>query len=124
MNKENIWMPKWLSPRGPVPYMFTTIRLEDDDTFDYVPIDYTCLTTGETFLTPQQTYKLNRNKNFIEAPYEFAYAYGMTVWKAQGSQWPKVMVFEEWFPNEAEEHARFLYTAATRAEEKLLIVKK
>ena len=36
----------------------------------------------------------------------------------------KVLVFEEWFPNDAEEHAKFLYTAATRAAEKLVIVQK
>ena len=124
MSRENIWMPPYLSPKGSIPYMFTNIRLDDGDSFNYIPIDYTCLTTGESFLTPQQVYKINRNKQFIGAPYEFAYAYGMTCHKAQGSQWPKVMVFEEWFPNEAEEHARWLYTSCTRASEKLLIVKK
>ncbi len=124
MDREDVWMPKYLSPRGAIPYMFTNIRLDDGDSFDYVPIDYTCLTTGEPFLTPQQVYKINRNKEYLSAPYEFAYAYGMTVHKSQGSQWPKVTVFEEWFPNETEEHARWLYTACTRASDRLLVVKK
>ena len=62
--------------------MFTNIELDDGDSFKYVPIDYHCLTTGESFLTPQQVYKLNRNKNYINAPYEFSYAYAITTHKA------------------------------------------
>lgn len=123
-DKEEMWLPRYISPRGPVPYMFTNIRLDDGDSFNFVPIDYHCLTTGESFLTPQQVYNLNRNKNYINAPYEFSYAYAITVHKSQGSQWPKVAVFEEWFPNEAVEHARWLYTACTRASDRLVVVKK
>ena len=63
-----------------------------------------------------------RNKNFIEAPYEFAYAYAITTHKAQGSEWDKVLVFEERFPFDREEHKRWLYTACTRAKEKLVII--
>ena len=123
-DKEEMWLPRYLSPRGPVPYMFTNIGLDDGDSFNFVPIDYHCLTTGESFLTPQQVYNLNKNKNYINAPYEFSYAYAITCHKAQGSQWPKVAVFEEWFPNESIEHARWLYTACTRASDKLLVIKK
>ena len=75
-------------------------------------------------LNPKQTYMLNRQKDLLDAPYEFAYAYAITCHKAQGSEWNKVLVFEEWFPNVAEEHKRWLYTAATRASEKLVIIKK
>ena len=124
MDRETMWLPKYLSSNGPVEYMFTNIALDDGDSFDYVPIDYKCLVTGDPSLTPQEVYKLNKNKNYISAPYEFAYAYAITTHKAQGSQWPKVAVFEEWFPNESEEHARWLYTACTRAEDKVLIIKK
>jgi ATP-dependent exoDNAse (exonuclease V) alpha subunit len=124
MDKETMWLPKYLSSNGPIEYMFTNIGLDDGDSFEYVPIDYKCLLTGEPALTPQETYKLNKNKNYVNAPYEFSYAYAITCHKSQGSQWPKVAVFEEWFPNVAEEHARWLYTAVTRAEEKVLIIKK
>ena len=57
-------------------------------------------------------------------PLEFTYGYAITCHKAQGSQWPNVMVFEEGFPFSKEEHARWLYTAVTRAENKLIVVKK
>ena len=39
-------------------------------------------------------------------------------------EWDKILVFEEGFPFNAEEHKRWLYTAATRAKEKLVIVRK
>ena len=63
-------------------------------------------------------------KEVIDPPYEFAYAYGITCHKAQGSEWDKVLVFEEKFPFDPEEHKRWLYTAITRAKEKLVIVRK
>ena len=47
----------------------------------------------------------------------------MTYWKAQGSEWDKVLVIEESFPFDKEEHARALYTACTRASEKLVLVR-
>jgi ATP-dependent exoDNAse (exonuclease V) alpha subunit len=82
------------------------------------------LKNGEMTLNPKQTYMLNKQKDLLDAPYEFAYAYAITTHKAQGSEWNKVLVFEEWFPNVAEEHKKWLYTACTRASEKLVIIKK
>ncbi len=53
----------------------------------------------------------------------FDFGYALTVHKAQGSQAKKVVVFEERFAKDSEENwRRWLYTAATRAEEELLIV--
>ncbi|MBB76551.1 MAG: ATP-binding protein [Planctomycetaceae bacterium] len=51
----------------------------------------------------------------------FDYAYAMTVHKAQGSQWDKVLVFDEShvFRNE---RSNWLYTAVTRAAKELTIV--
>ena len=53
----------------------------------------------------------------------FDYAYAITTHKAQGSEWDKVIVYNE-KPNQVsnEEHAQWLYTAITRAKEKLLLV--
>ena len=42
---------------------------------------------------------------------------------AEGSEWDKVLVIEESFPFAKEEHRRWLYTAATRAAEKLVLVR-
>ena len=60
----------------------------------------------------------------INTPLEFTYGYAITCHKAQGSEWDKVLVIEEDFPFSKEEHARWLYTAATRAAEKLVLIKK
>ena len=52
-------------------------------------------------------------------PKEFTYGYAITCHKAQGSEWDKVLVIEENFPFAKVDHARWLYTAATRAAEKI-----
>jgi exodeoxyribonuclease-5 len=121
--KQKIWLPKYIS-QSPVEYMYTNISLDDGDSFSAIPIDYSSLTTGKAALDLKQTYLLNRNKKTIDAPFEFAYAYAITGHKAQGSEWGKVLVFEENFPNIPEEHKKWLYTSATRAVDKLVIIKK
>ena len=69
-------------------------------------------------------YRISRNKNFADTiPYEFVYGYAITCHKSQGSEWSRVLVIEEKFPFSEEEHRRWLYTAATRASEKLVIIK-
>ena len=56
-------------------------------------------------------------------PREFAYGYAITCHKSQGSEFEKVLVLEESFPFEKKEHARWLYTACTRASEKLVLLR-
>ena len=103
-------------------YMMTQMVLEDEDKFNNLPIDYQCLKTGLSSLSPKQTYYLNKVEYLPDAPFEFAYAYAITTWKAQGSEWKKVMLIEEGFPYDKETHKKFLYTAITRASEKLVII--
>lgn len=55
--------------------------------------------------------------------YEFDYGYAITCHKAQGAQWNKVLVYEENFPTDSLEHKRWLYTAVTRASEKLVLIR-
>jgi ATP-dependent exoDNAse (exonuclease V) alpha subunit len=107
----------------PVEYMMTDMDLDDGDSFIRTPIDYQCLKTGQLSLSPKQTYLINKNDNLRDAPYEFAYAYAITTHKAQGSEWDKVLIFEESFPYQKDEHRRWLYTAITRAKEKCVIIK-
>ena len=54
-------------------------------------------------------------------PYEFDYGYCITCHKSQGSEYDNVLVFEEHL--KGGDHARWLYTAATRAKKKLVIVR-
>ncbi|MCW4114040.1 ATP-dependent RecD-like DNA helicase [Aurantimonas sp. MSK8Z-1] len=53
---------------------------------------------------------------------DFDYGYALTVHKAQGSQWNDVMLFDESFAFR-DLRERWLYTAITRAAERLTIVK-
>ena len=80
-------------------------------------IDYKLLTTGEPTVT---------EKNFKRFPKQFRpltfdYGYCITCHKAQGSEYDKVLVLEEFL--RGNDHDRWLYTAATRAKEKLVIVR-
>ena len=116
---QNIYLPFWISDKK-MPVLFTSMIDENNSQFDYIPIDYKSLTTGEKFLTGQQEFKMRKSNKCPDPPFEFAYAYGITTHKAQGSEWNKILVFEERFPFNPEEHARWAYTAATRASEKLV----
>jgi exodeoxyribonuclease V len=57
-------------------------------------------------------------KGLIEA----VWGYAITCHKAQGSAWPNVIVFDDGLGRTAEDRARWLYTAITRAEQGLVIL--
>lgn len=116
-------VPSYIT-RDPILYMNTDMELEDNDMFIQIPIDYNCLKNGQSDLNSKQIFQINKCKNCPDAPYEFAYAYAITTHKAQGSEWDRVLVFEERFPFAKEEHRRWLYTACTRAREKLVVIKQ
>ena len=118
----NMTVPFWISEKK-IPILYTNMIDENGDVFHYIPVDYTSLTTGEKFLTGKQEFQMRKNPKCPDPPFEFAYAYGITCHKAQGSEWGKVLVYEEGFPYEKTEHARWAYTAATRASEKLVWVR-
>jgi exodeoxyribonuclease-5 len=53
---------------------------------------------------------------------ESSWGYAITCHKAQGSQYPTVIVVDDGFGHSAEMRNRWLYTAITRAERGLLIL--
>lgn len=120
--KQTHYLPRYVKSE-PIDVLYSTIELDDGDCFTGTPIDYKALTTGEVALDGHQCFMLRRNKVAIDPPYDFAYAYAITCHKAQGSEWDKVLVFEEKFPYNKEEHKRWLYTAVTRARDKVVIVR-
>ena len=121
---KEIWLPRYIKTGSPVTYMMTNISLDDGDTFVQIPIDYNDLVSGQPSLTPRQIYQINNNSHTPDAPFSFTYAYAITGWKAQGSEWNKVLMFEEDFPHNKEEHKKALYTGITRAQDKLVVVTK
>ena len=98
----------------------------DGSTFNSVEMDKKFLIDGVKCITDGKIlFRLGKLKNKIGdiVPREFAFGYAITTHKAQGSEWDKVLVIEEKFPFPKEEHARWLYTAVTRASEKLVLVR-
>ena len=108
-----------------IPILDAELITDNGDSFTVNPIniDYTALTTGNKILTPRQEYALYKSEFKGLGPIEFNYGYAITCHRAQGSQWDKVLVFEERFPFDKTEHARWLYTACTRPAQKLLLVR-
>lgn len=98
---------------------------EDGTTFHSVDMDKKMIQTGEPCLDWRESYALGKLRNKIGdiIPRQFAYGYAITAHKAQGSEFDKVLVIEESFPFDKIEHARWLYTAATRSAEKLVLVR-
>ena len=98
---------------------------EDGEQFSQVDMDKTLILTGEPFLDWRESYALGKLKMRIGdiTPRAFTYGYAITCHKSQGSEWDKVLVVEEQFPFIRNEHQRWLYTAATRASEKLVIMR-
>ena len=91
-----------------------------DPYFRYLSIDAQLLIDGEPTVTNQNFKTFSK----MEKPIEFDYGYAITCWKAQGSEYGKVLLFEEDFPRNAEEKIKYLYTGITRAKDKLVIIRK
>ena len=112
---------------NPVPILKANFISEIGEEYDPLNIDYTALTTGKLFLSPQNEYDLfsakKRNETLPQEPLEFNYGYAITVHRAQGSEWDKILVVEERFPFDVEEHTRWLYTAVTRAQSRLVLAR-
>jgi hypothetical protein len=97
---------------------------DSDATFHRVHMDTKMILTGEKCVDFKTAYRMNKNpKTAGLLPLEFTYGYAITCHKAQGSEWDKVLVLEEKFPFDKTEHARWLYTACTRASDKLVLVR-
>lgn len=55
----------------------------------------------------------------VEVTTHFGFGYAMTVHKAQGSEWPNVVLLDEY--HRAEERREWVYTAITRAAERIIV---
>ena len=92
----------------------------DTDSGDWFPqlsMDYKIFTEGKT--TVNQDNWMMYPKEI--RPMEFDYAYTITSWKGQGSEWDKVVVFTDRMSCDKEMYLRYLYTSVTRAKAKLVV---
>ena len=98
---------------------------DTNDVYNLVDMDHQMILTGNKCCDWKLSYKLGRlrSKYGEIVPKEFAYAYAITCHKAQGSEWNNVVVLEEQFPFDKNEHARWLYTACTRSSKKLVLIR-
>ena len=96
---------------------------ETGEEFGELTLDRKQFEKGEETLDWKTKYKLGKSKYKYLIPEQFAYGYAITCHKSQGSQWDNVLVIEEGFPRETEEHARWLYTACTRSSSKLVLIR-
>ena len=93
--------------------------------FDTFEIDKDYLLKEEPCVGWRVSYQLGKLKPKIGdiLPKQATYGYALTCHAAQGSEFDKVLVIEESFPFDKTEHQRWLYTATTRAAEKLVLVR-
>ena len=94
--------------------------IDDSDTFKGLEADYKIFTEHVPTVTKETFKKIPK----FYRPKEFDYGYCITCHKSQGSEYDKVIVLEEYLKGESKEgHFRWLYTAATRAAKKMIIVR-
>lgn len=116
-------LPQWYGGTT-IPIIQANFTSDSNADYGSLQMDKKEILTGTKSLDRKTEFRLMRSKKFCSlVPMDFTYGYCITCHKAQGSQWNKVLVIEEKFPFDKDEHARWLYTAATRAIDRLVIVR-
>lgn len=108
-----------------VPYYSIDMTTEEGTHFS-LRADVHLFSGNTPHLDSKQVYAISRYKPLRKEPLpnQMAFAYAITGWKAQGGEWGKVLVIEENFPFDPVEHRKFLYTAITRATDKVILIRK
>lgn len=100
------------------PKMVADFISDNDGLYGQIPMDYKIFTEKESTINKDNWKNYPKN----ERAYEFDYGYAITCHKSQGSEFDKVIVYDEWL-GDRDYHQRWLYTACTRASKMLVIVK-
>ena len=115
--------PYWIrNEKLSIPILIATISGdEENEEFTMLPFDYNEIMTGQSSLTGREEYTIMKRLEMV-VPLHASYGYAITVWKAQGSQYPKVLLFSERWPKDSRLKKQYLYTGITRAESKLVVI--
>ena len=121
--QTNFFLPRWIGGQV-LDVTQTDFETDTGDLYMGLEMDTHMILTGDKCMDSRLAYRLSKNPNTQHlVPLEFVFGYAITCHKSQGSEWDKVLVIEEGFPFDKEEHSRWLYTACTRAAEKLVLVR-
>jgi len=104
-----IWYAEEVAPKGD---LFLTARIRGEDGQVVTCDAHRCYFDGnprEDLVDPWFRNRAN----------ELDFGYALTVHRAQGSEWDRVLVFDEW---RFDDRKRWLYTAVTRAAESVVVV--
>lgn len=118
--------PAWIRGKKIVMPVLTATIVGDyeDEEFQMLTFDYNELLTGEAELSHKEEDRLFKTHKYA-IPLHANFGYAITTWKAQGSEWNKVLLFEEQsWPQDFHERRKYLYTGITRAVDKLVVIKK
>ena len=116
--------PSWIrNEKLSIPILIATISgNEENEEFTMLPFDYNEIMTGTPSLTGQEEYAIIKRLE-MAVPLHASFGYAITLWKAQGSEWGKVLLFQEsGWPRLPDERRRYMYTGITRAVDKLVVV--
>jgi len=121
-----IQIPNYIrNNRHQIPILGCDIVPEAGATFNNVSIDKDFLLKEEPCVDWRISYQIGKLRNKIGdiLPRQITYGYALTCHAAQGSEWDKVLVIEESFPFDKNEHRRWLYTAVSRSSEKCVLIR-
>lgn len=119
-------IPQYIkNDRHTIPILTANFKPEVGATFPCVDIDKDFLLKETPCVDWRVAYQIGRLRQRLGdiLPKQITYGYALTCHAAQGSEWDKVLVLEESFPFDKKEHQRWLYTAATRASQKLVLMR-
>ena len=91
---------------------------DDGGIYKDLLIDYKLMVEGKPTINKDNWQKFAGVPKLLE----FAYAHAITCHKSQGSEFDRVILFEEWL-GDYEQHVKWLYTGCTRAAKQLVIVR-
>jgi ATP-dependent exoDNAse (exonuclease V) alpha subunit len=97
--------------------MLANFESDTGEKYNILNMDYKIFTEGKTTVNQDNWQMFAKEIR----PMEFDYAYAVTVHKAQGSEYKKVVLFNEYLGRDKEQWQRWLYTGITRSSEKLVI---
>ena len=111
---------------GKIDILHCDFEAEDGNVYSSLDCGWNQILTGEELYDSLTKYRLLKSKRLkYLIPHEFEYGYAITTWKAQGSEWDKILIIEENFPfKNSVLYKKYMYTACTRASKKLVIIQK